>query len=61
MISFIVGKAAEDYNELLDKLKRTPLVVPNLNDDSFTNWKANHPEHTTRKVYNNGILELVSE
>jgi hypothetical protein len=61
MISFIVGKAAEDYNELLDKLKRTPLVVPNLNDDSFTNWKANHPVHETRKVYNNGILELVSE
>ena len=61
MASYIVGKACEDYNDLLDALKRTPIPTLKLNDDSFTNWKANYPEYKPRKVYNNGILELVSD
>jgi hypothetical protein len=62
MISFIIGKACEDYIETLERLDRTLLKLPNLNDDSFTNWKINkHPEHTPRKVYNNNVLELHHE
>jgi len=58
MISFIIGKACEDYIETLERLDRTLLKLPNLNDDSFTNWKINkHPEHTPRKVYNNNVLD----
>ena len=61
MISYIVGKACEEYQDLLDKLDRTSVVIPSLNDDSFTNWKANHPIYTPRKVFTNGILELHHE
>jgi len=61
MASYIVGKACEDYNDLLDTLKRTTMPILKLNDDSFTNWKVNYPEYKSRKVYNNGILELHHE
>jgi len=61
MISYIVGKACEEYQDLLDKLDRTPIDILNLNDDSFTNWKVNHPRYTPRKVFTNGILELHHE
>jgi hypothetical protein len=61
MASYIVGKACEDYSDLLDKLQRTPMPATKLNDEAFTNWKVNHPEYKPRKVYNNGILELHHE
>lgn len=61
VISFIIGKTCEEYSDLLDKLQRTPMPVTKLNDEAFTNWKANYPEYKPRKVYNNGILELYHE
>lgn len=61
MISYIVGKTCEEYQDLLDKLKRTPIATLNLHDEAFTNWKANYPTYKPRKVYNNGILELHHE
>jgi hypothetical protein len=57
---YIIGKACEDYNTLLDNLKLNPIKNLKLNDEAFSNWKLNkYPEKITRKVYNNGILELV--
>jgi hypothetical protein len=57
---YIIGKACADYNETLDRLKRT--VKPNLslNEDSFNNWRVVRRTDTIiRKVVNDGILELV--
>lgn len=62
MISFIVGKSCADYIETLNRLDKTPLKLPELNEDGFYNWKVNkHPEYIPRKSYNNNVLELHHE
>lgn len=62
MISFIIGKSCVDYIETLNRLDKTPLKLPELNEDGFYNWKVNkHPEYIPRKVYNNNVLELHHE
>lgn len=58
---FIIGKACEDYCEKIDYLRRNPVKQLNLHEDGFYNWKiAKYPESVTRKIYNDGILELES-
>lgn len=59
--SFIVGKACNDYNDLLDRLNVTPVKTLKLHDDAFTNWKVNTPTYKPHKVYNNDILERIDE
>ena len=62
MISYIIGKTCEEYIETLNRLEKTPLKLPNLNEDSFTNAIINrYPIYEPRKVYVDGVLELHHE